>query len=1342
MESKTPKPTKYHPNPISPRLITDKTTTPRQKKSQSKVVSLRDTPTKYTLPVKATAHNVACLDLGNQHFNDTVISQINPKVASINLSSISFPLASLNAFKNIRTLYLEGCKIKSLVGFPQIDELRYLSLANNKLSDFNGLPMLINLEKLNIGGNPIDFPNEICITAIGSIHLSEINGRNISEKEIKTAFNLSPLIGFAIRNGRDVAKCSNEANELKKSREYLTSDLKAFSLANDILFTDRLELTSQDDGYVILLPYKASNIKWFKNCKPEKGNEWAQIASPLKEDILPLTIATRMHIIKCEFSLLGKRFAIYTDQPIGREIKDLCLPFPIDPQITGIPDEGSLISLVPLAFPARVAWTRNNETISKDTTYVLLSHKDVGFSVACLIKPYCPRYPSITFATVFTATDIVTPIFPTVTGIVFPSDIIEGNVLCFMRNIYPEREGQSEISIERAFNQSAEWISVCELSIEDFNYTPLFEDVGCFLRISYIPVTPEGIRGEQQFFYSESRVLPAFPMFKNQFIAGLPRTSYDLCAIADYIGGRMGESRYTWFISDREIEVSSTNIQKLKKIATNTKTITITQDLADLFIAVEMIPIRDDEVIGEPVYALMKHPITVEEPPEKLNAPQKIYVGQKIEFDQSLEFMISDYKGLYGFSSIKTGQSFTPRMKHVGKLIRVANENVDMIIGEVSYPFPSISSVTIKDFSQGVASIDIIHKNVSPERLDIVWFRIKDNKKNAIAIDTPDYVLTKEDLNCKLQVLVTLYDISFKKIGDHLSNITPAIKKGDLCFPEIIGDFMEFSIISVMCSLPIKEIIWYRYSELKSMIEVSRGETYTLTKDDVDCIMKANVAYIINNDGQKVTSSYHTMLVESSKKVERFIPEASVKLPRSIVEGQVINPIVSIVSKHPDSKYKSCWYRINDDYSLYLSNDSIYKVKSEDIDHRIIFHCVPYASDGITKGKSIIVITNSVKPKDPIVCNVVLSQSFDGYLVVEKSYSGGNEGKSFVTWEIQTNDRTYILGKTAKLRLRPPKEAFRTKVTAILTPVRSDNVQGKPVRSNTIIVKPLPIIVNATFLLKDGLMKIGNPIICNVESENSESLMFQWFKGMANDWKMIEKANTNTYTPTEKDIGLHIMCSTVAINSKNWESEPTNVVSQHTMAKENLLEIICDDFCVGTLLRTNIDDDQIMSAHLIWQEKYKEEWKDLCQQNTYLLTSNDIGKIIRVRAASGIVSKPTEFVILPKTLDHQIKAIIRAGTFRFRAESTSGTKWGISVTKHSLELMSSNGHKKIGKWPNVHCNPHLDHPDQIELWVDPSTKYILIPDFSDDQKLATPIDKCLVRDFMVVLLRKFAEINQ
>jgi hypothetical protein len=231
------------------------------------------------------------------------------------------------------------------------------------------------------------------------------------------------------------------------------------------------------------------------NCLPDKnGREWVAIPNA-KSQRLALTMALRLHLIRCDFSLQGKRFSLYLDKPIESKAGDLNLPVPLLPQIEGRFIEGSFVSLLPLPVPIHVAWIRESVTVAKNCSSFILSDDDVGHSLACLLQPYCPKFPRLAFSTTFHTTEAVAPLLPVVVGIEWPEQVIEGVKVQFRYTVFPNCEGQSQVFIERANTPSSEWIPVVMLTPASLWYTPTNADAHHFLRVSYTPVLEHGVSG-------------------------------------------------------------------------------------------------------------------------------------------------------------------------------------------------------------------------------------------------------------------------------------------------------------------------------------------------------------------------------------------------------------------------------------------------------------------------------------------------------------------------------------------------------------------------------------------------------------------------------------------------------------------------------------------------------------------------------------------------------------------------------------------------------------------------------------------------------------------------------
>jgi hypothetical protein len=147
------------------------------------------------------------------------------------------------------------------------------------------------------------------------------------------------------------------------------------------------------------------------------------------------------------------------------------------------------MSILPLPVPVRTAWVCGEDIIDKGSMSIVLAPKQVDKSVACLLQPFLRSHPLVGFATVFTSSPIVAPLYPTVSGLTFPDCVIEGVPIEFARVLFPPREGPSQVYIERARFPSSDWVGVAQLDVRVLKYTPSRDDVDFFLRISYTPAT-------------------------------------------------------------------------------------------------------------------------------------------------------------------------------------------------------------------------------------------------------------------------------------------------------------------------------------------------------------------------------------------------------------------------------------------------------------------------------------------------------------------------------------------------------------------------------------------------------------------------------------------------------------------------------------------------------------------------------------------------------------------------------------------------------------------------------------------------------------------------------------
>ena len=641
--------------------------------------------------------NLLYLDLEDNQLKSESLQTISQSIITLNLTNNPLLNCAFPSFKNLRTLSIDNCGLESFDGFPHLPQLCYLSATNNKFQSFKGFRILPELESINLSNNPVEFPMKLVYAAVGSLNLKEINSQEVTSELIKSAFDLSPLVAFSLRQGRPLGEYESYQEELNAAQSFLTKDLVEYSKSET---TPKLSIKQIKGSYYLTLPFKCNDIKWFKSQAPnDKGKDWIPISPPdaKNPDIFPVTMPIRLHLVKCEFTLKDKTFTVYTDDLVGRESKDLALPYPIDPIIAGTPVEGSLITILPFPYNARVAWIKDGEVLAEETDSIILTANEIGKSVACVLQPYSPLDKTLSFSAIFIPTGTIAALKPIVTGITFPESILEGQLLTFDKKMNPDREGDSKITIERSISQYGEWIVVAELSKDNLTYTPNCYDVGKYLRITYCPITTEGTTGEIYYFYSKCKVLPTMPTFKNPVIGGVNKTWHPLIALADYSGGIKGNCKYEWYCSKRPIDVKrGLKGSNLMRLPGDTQLIIPDQKYTDCYIAVLMIPVRIDEVVGEPKFVATDTPLLLEDEPKPMdNMPSEVFVGKTIHFPTPVEIYLSKPTGFCGFDLLKTGQTYTPRDKHLGRFVRIVTENHDSILGEIKPAKPVIVSVEL-----------------------------------------------------------------------------------------------------------------------------------------------------------------------------------------------------------------------------------------------------------------------------------------------------------------------------------------------------------------------------------------------------------------------------------------------------------------------------------------------------------------------------------------------------------------------------------------------------------------------------------------------------------------------
>jgi hypothetical protein len=1201
------------------------------------------------------------------------------------------------------------------------------------------------LESIILSDNPCQFTPILTIQAVGSIRLTSFNRESLLDSDIRTAFRLSPLVGYSLRVGRDP---NPSTDELETTQFFLSQNLHEFLKSkNSIIFPKSLILNRDS---TIELPLDGTNIKWMINCAPERGG-WIPIPKATSHKILPITVGMRLHLIRCDFSLDGNRFSLFLDQPIGCKPRELSLPFPLDPTITGPTIEGSSISLFPLPVPVRVAWVRELETIAQDVTSITLSKSDVNHAIACLLQPHCPELPHIVFSTIFAATELIAPLQPIVYGISFPEHIMESKTIVFERRMIPDREGQSTIVIEKAISaSSSEWIEIATIqSGGSYSYTPNYTDVGYFLRVAYTPITNDGTTGETVYFHSLSRVLASVPKFENPVIGGQIKTNHPLIGLADYSGGKKGNCIYNWYSSRSPINPAHGITSKLHQVKQNSQYFTPSDNLADMFLACLMIPVRSDEVPGTPVFAVTENRVVLEDPPKPIqDCPTEAIVHQQMRFPMEFDIMLSSTSGIAGFTIIKTSDSFIPREKHIGRILRIATEGYDVIIGEIKPSTPQILEVGIQATKWVIgetASISISHKFVRPDKVEIVWVRCGPNFEQVIAVDSPEYVLKPTDTDFSIKVIATPFDDDSKRLTSVSSIKSPIVRPNELIAPVLTGTFIEDKEITFSCPVQVTSVQWFRGNR-----PISNAVTYLCTNKDVGWQLRAEL---------KLQSSGMIINVEDPRFIKPCSPSVELSFNKEIViEGEIIKPNV-VYHGGIEGGSRIQWFRgySNDTWEV-IHVGLQYQTTVHDVDCILRLVYTPIRNDGQT-GIAETLEIGPIESKLPKVKKVSVSQNSRGILKVEGSYSGGSEGFSFMIWRVYEEglSEPRKLGKSIDKELVVTPDLIGKSVDCVYVPVREDGCAGAPVPSiNRIIVQPLPVVISAEILVKGGNLVMDSVIHCRCVVSKGATPKFQWERGDGTVWERIGKATGIEFIPKRTEVGFLIRCSIVAVDSKKWESAPFQISTQMPVgSRKAVLSIMFpgekqeDSYTLippksivtGIRLMTNVPKDRQKSAELEWQREMKNQWITISRTPDYLISADDVGMRIRVVGKGGRISRPTNQIEFQVAVISHARAMTCGSTFRFKAENKfGGSGWQITANQQMLSMKSTAGTVRNAKWNTIQCECVPQTQDEMILYTDPSSSFPFIPNLGDDHRLETLVGLNNVRDFVVAALRRFVEL--
>ncbi|KAF5475058.1 hypothetical protein F2P56_006904 [Juglans regia] len=1054
------------------------------------------------------------------------------KVLDLSFNDFKGPgFEPLENCKALQQLYLAGNQITSLASLPQLPNLEFLSIAQNKLkslsmasqprlqvlaasknkiSTLKGFPHLPVLEHLRVEENPIlKMPHfEAASILLAGPTLKKFNDRDLSRDELALAKRYPAHTALCIRDGWEFCRPEHAAEStfrflVEQWKDHLPLGYLLKEASIDQPFEEdacRCHFTFVQDSTLSTDPLVILNYQWFVGERmlsdfaiiPDATEE---VYWPKHEDI--------DKILKVECTpLLGE-----TKYPCIFAISSPVSPGTGIPKVVNLEVHGELVEGNIIRGYAEVAWCGgtpgkgvaswlrrkwNSSPVviagAEDEEY-RLTVDDIDSSLVFMYTPVTedgakgePQYKY---------TDFVKAAPPSVSNVRIIGDVVEGNAIKGVGDYLGGREGPSKFEWLRENQDTGDFLQVSTGSSE---YILTKEDVGRVLAFVYIPTNLEGQEGESVLVVSHV-VKQAPPKVTKVKIIGELRENSKITVTGIVTGGTEGSSRVQWFKKrssildgEEDLEVLSTS-----KIA---KAFRIPLGAVGYHIVAKYTPMTPDGESGEPAYAISDR--AVETLPPSLNF-------LSITGDYTEDGILT---ASYGYIGGHEGKS-----KYNWYLHEVETDSGSLL--------PEVSGLLQYRITKAA-----IGKFISFQCIPI-----------------RDDGIVGEPRTCMGQGRVRPGSprlLSLQIIGNAIEGTTLSIEKKYWGGEE--GD-------SLFC--------WFRTSSDGTQNEIKGASTssYMLSVEDI--------GFFISVSCEPVRSDWARGPVVLSEQIGPIISGPptcqSLGFLGSMIEGQR----VSFVASYSGGERGDCsheWFRkqstsIRDKISTFDFVD----LTLEDVGRCIELVYTAVRKDGM-KGSPRSIVSDIIAPADPIGVDLeILDCVEDREVVPRKTYFGGQEGVGQYIWYRTKNklhasaltdissasEDAVICGKT--LTYLPSLEDVGAYLALYWLPTRADGKCGNPLvaTSNSPVAPALPVVSNVRVKeLSSGVYSGEGEYFGGYEG----SSLFSWYRETNEGTAiLINGANLSTFEVTDSDYNCRLLFGYTPVRSDSVVgelklSEPTDIV--------------------------------------------------------------------------------------------------------------------------------------------------------------------------------------------------------
>lgn len=1054
------------------------------------------------------------------------------KVLDLSFNDFKGPgFEPLENCKALQQLYLAGNQITSLASLPQLPNLEFLSVAQNKLkslsmasqprlqvlaasknkiSTLKGFPHLPVLEHLRVEENPILKMSHLeaaSILLVGPT-LKKFNDRDLSREEVALAKRYPAHTSLCLRDGWEFcrpeqAKDSTFHFLVEQWKDHLPSDylIKEASVdqpseedACHCHFTFVQESSLSSDPQLVL------RYQWFVGDRTPSNftpipDATGEVYWPKHENV--------DKVLKVECTpILGEVeyppiFAISSQVSRGSRI----------PKVVTLDVHGELVEGNIIKGHAVVAWCGGTPgkgvaswlrrkwnsspvviTGAEDEEY-LLTIDDIDSSLVFMYTPVTeegakgePQYKY---------TDFVKAAPPCVSNVQITGDAIEECTIKGVGDYFGGREGPSKFKWLRENLDTGDFMLV-STGTSEYNLSK--EDVGRRLAFVYIPINFEGHEGESVTVLSQV-VKQAPPKVTNVKIIGDLRENSKVTVSGIVTGGTEGSSRVQWFKTSSSTLDGEKGLEALStsKIA---KAFRIPLGAVGYYIVAKFTPMTPDGECGEPAFVISER--AVETLPPSLN-----FLSITGDYTEGGILTAS-----YGYVGGHEGKSIYNWFLH-----EIENDSGNLI--------PEVSGILQYRITKGAIG-KFISFQCTPVRDDGI-------------IGDPRTCFGQERVRPGSPRLLSL-----QIVGNAIEGTTLSVDK------KYWGGEEGESIFR-----------WFQSSSDGTQSEINGASTssYTLSIGDIGLFISVSC--------EPVRSDWARGPIFLSEQIGPIVPGPptcrSLEFVGSMIEGQQLSFIASYCGGERGPCFQE-WLRVKSNgVKEKLSSHELLDLTLDDVGTCIELVYTPIREDG-TKGNPRSILSDVIAPADPLGMELVIPDCCEQEEVVpQKTYFGGQEGVGEYIWYrakskldgtalMEISDASVdvvICGKT--LTYTPLLEDVGTYLALYWLPTRSDGSCGRPLVAicDSPVAAALPVVSNVHVVEVSSVIYSG-------EGEyfgGYEGLsLFSWYRE-TNDGTitLINGATSRTYEVTDDDYNCRLLFGYTPVRSDSVVgelrlSEPTKII--------------------------------------------------------------------------------------------------------------------------------------------------------------------------------------------------------